>query len=120
MDNEQAERLITALERIADALDRQSIDPTRPRYVKPIDQFPGFNWDTIGASIIKSDSQGAAIVECNGALYYRRSKSDFGDDVWFSHAIGNDDNGKTKYATLIKFAGKRRVKSLPEEILEAF
>jgi hypothetical protein len=119
MDNEQAERLILALERIADALDRQSFDPTRPRFTKPISEFSGFNWDSIGASIIKSDRYGAAVVERDGQYYYRRSKSDFGEDVWFSHSVGKDEAGKSRYLTLIKFTAPRKVKSLPEELLEA-
>ncbi len=117
---EADERLLSILERIAVALERLAEpDPTQPRHVKPLSEYAEFDWDTIGATIIKRDRYGAAVVEQGGKLYYRRSKSDFGEDIWYSHGLGVDEQGRKRYATLIKFIQPPRVKSLSQDLVDA-
>ena len=107
--------------RMADALERLSApDQSRPKHVKPLSDYAEFNWDTIGASIIKSDRYGAAVIECGGQLYYRRSKSDFGEDVWYSYGLGADEQGKKRYATLIKFTQPPKIKGLSQDLVDAY
>lgn len=118
MTEEQVERLITVLERIAVALEGGSSSAVGPRYTKSIDEFRDFNWTSIGAVVEKSDRYGPAVVRWQNHLYVRRSKEDFGGDLWYSRSLGKDDNGKSKYDVLIKFLAPVRVRSLPNEITD--
>lgn len=108
------------LERIAESLEKMSgTDLTRPKYVKPIAEFPNFDWSSIGAIITQSDRYGAAVVSWRGQMYVRRSKADFGEDVWFSRGVGKDETGRNTYETLIKFTSPPKARSLPQDIMDA-
>lgn len=108
------------LERIAESLEKMSgVDLTRPKYVKPIADFPNFDWSSIGAIITQSDRYGAAVVSWRGQMYVRRSKADFGEDVWFSRGVGKDETGRNTYETLIKFTSPPKARSLPQDIMDA-
>ena len=121
MTPEQVDQLLSHVGRMADALERLSApDQSRPKHVKPLSDYAEFNWDTIGASIIKSDRCGAAVIEHGGQLYYRRSKSDFGEDVWYSYGLGADEQGKKRYATLIKFTQPPKIKGLSQDLVDAY
>jgi hypothetical protein len=107
MTNDQTERIANALERIADALEKMSSDPDsagRPKYQRPLSEFPTFDWGSIGAEVLKSDQYGAAIVSRRGKEYYRRSHDTYGADVWFARGNGKRQDGKTNYDWLIKFS----------------
>ena len=121
MTPDQIERLLLAVERIADSLDRLASppDPGKPRHVKPLACFKTFNWRNINASVVRSDQYGAAVVECGGQLYYRRSKPDFGEDIWFSYSLGAGDDGRPQYSVLIKFTSPPKVKSLAQDLVDA-
>ena len=107
------------LERIAESLEKMSgADATRPKYVKPIADFPNFDWSSIGAVVTQSDRYGAAVVSWRGQMYVRRSKADFGEDVWFSRGIGKDESGRNTYETLIKFTSPPKARSLPQDIMD--
>lgn len=110
----------SSLERIANALEKMSgVDSTRPKYVYPIVDFLNFDWGSIEATVTKSDRYGAAIVNWRNQMYVRRSKIDFGEDVWFSRSIGKDDTGRNLYETLIRFVPAPKVRSLPQDIVDA-
>lgn len=94
------------------------ITPNRPRYIRKVTEFLEFDWSSIGATVEKKDRTGAAVVGWKDKQYFRRSKSDFGNEVWFSTSLGKDDAGKALYDILIKFTDPDgvKVKSLPDEI----
>ena len=71
--------------------------------VFPIEDYLTFDWASIGARITRSDDDGPTHVQCNGAVYYRRTKDKFGHDVWFSRGNGKDENGEPMYQRLITF-----------------
>lgn len=116
----QAQQL-TALERIADALER--LAPTSvaaPNYIKPLEQFADFDWATIGAAVDKSDQYGAAIISWRGQQFVRRSpQNKFGEAIWFSRCVGKDDQGENRYERLITFKpiSNVEVEPVPEKIL---
>lgn len=113
-------RQMTALERIADVLER--IAPTQqpaPNYQYPLESFAEFSWGQIGAEVVQRDQYGAAIVNWRGQQYVRRSPSNkFGEAIWFSRCIGKDDNGENKYERLVTFRplSKFEVEPLPEKV----
>lgn len=123
MTNEQAERLISAVERLAAAAEtlasgQQHKTSTPAKFIKPIEEFPNFDWGSIGAKIEYRDSDRiVAAVSWHGATYERKSKH---GDVWFSRNAGRDDEGNPVYETLIKFAANVAPNSLPTNLVKAF
>lgn len=74
-----------------------------PNYRRPLADFAGFDWQSIGAIIIKQDQDGPAEIQCGHFRYTRRSGSGkFGKAIWFSRCIGQNEQGKL-YARLITF-----------------
>lgn len=119
MNETQFNRLLTVLERIATAIEASN-RATGPRYTKPISEYKTFDWDSIGATIDKADRYGPAVLCWQEHLYVRRSKDDFGGDVWYSRSIGKDENGKSQYDVLIKFVAPVKVRSLSNDITDNF
>jgi len=118
LDNQRRQTL--ALESIAECLRVIAGSQQKgPRYTRPLDKFKNFDWSTIAATVTKHDYQGAAVVSCNGQMYTRKSRPDFGDDVWFSRSLGKGPDGKSEYDVLIKFAAPPKVKSLSQDVVEA-
>lgn len=111
-------RQINALERIAEALDRLAPN-TAPNYQRSLEEFRSFAWESISATIERSDQYGAAIVNWRGYQFVRRSPSNkFGEAIWFSRCIGRDDAGENKYERLITFKpiSKAQVDAIPEKV----
>ncbi|MEW5861432.1 MAG: hypothetical protein AB1861_29310 [Cyanobacteriota bacterium] len=123
MTNEQAERLIAAVERLATAAEalvsgQQRKTSTPAKFIKPIEEFPNFDWGSIGAKVEFRDSDRiVAGVSWRGATYERKSKH---GDVWFSRNVGKDDEDNPIYETLIKFAANVVPNSLPTSMVRAF
>jgi len=105
MDNNQFELLMTVLIRVADALDRIApTTPAAPNYEYPIENFPTFNWETIGAVVEQSDQYGAGVVRWGEKRWMRRSpQNKYGAAIWFSRATSKDDQGKVQYERLVTF-----------------
>jgi hypothetical protein len=75
-----------------------------PNYQRPLSDYPGFDWLSIGATVLKEDGDGVAAVEWNGQVFTRRSPHNkFDAAVWFSRCIGKDTDGNNRYARLISF-----------------
>ena len=75
-----------------------------PNYQRPLSDYPGFDWFSIGASVLKRDDDGATIVEWNGQVFTRRSPNNkFDTIVWFSRCTGKDTDGNNRYVRLISF-----------------
>jgi hypothetical protein len=110
-----------ALERIADALDRLApVTTIAPNYQRPLEQFASFNWESINASVERTDQYGAAVVSWRGQQFVRRSPSNkFGEAIWFSRCVGKDEQGENRYERLITFkpVSKVEVEPVPEKVL---
>lgn len=75
-----------------------------PNYQRPLSDYPGFDWLSIGATVLKEDGDGATAVEWNGQIFTRRSPHNkFDAAIWFSRCIGKDADGNNRYARLISF-----------------
>jgi hypothetical protein len=65
-----------------------------PNYQRPLSDYPGFDWPSIGATVLKEDDDGATAVEWNGQIFTRRSPNNkFDAAVWFSRCVGKDADG---------------------------
>jgi hypothetical protein len=123
MTNDQAERLIAAVERLAAAAEslvqgQQRKTSSPAKFIKPIDEFPNFDWGSIGAKVEYRDSDRiVAAVSWRGFTYERKQKH---GDIWFSRNAGKDDEGNPVYETLIKFAANVAPNSLPTSMVRAF
>jgi|SRR5262249_38890005 len=75
-----------------------------PNYQRPLNEYPTFDWPSIGATVLNRDGDGATAVEWNGQVFTRRSPSNkFDAAVWFSRHLGQDSDGNKRYARLITF-----------------
>ncbi|MCI0661469.1 MAG: single-stranded DNA-binding protein, partial [Acidobacteria bacterium] len=75
-----------------------------PNYQRPLSEYAGFDWASIGATILNRDDDGVTAVEWNGQVFTRRSPNNkFAEAVWFSRCVGKDAEGNNKYARLISF-----------------
>jgi DdrB-like protein len=119
MDNDQFTLAMTALLRIADALERIApATPKAPNYQYPIEAFPNFDWESIGAVVVQEDQYGAGVVSWGGKDWLRRSPANkYGAAIWFSRANGQDDEGKAIYERLITFKPRNTsVEPIPQKV----
>lgn len=117
-------RQMLALERIADTLARLTpTQTTAPNYQYPLETFTNFDWESIGATVERSDSDGAAIVNWRGNRFVRRSPSNkFGEAIWFSRCVGKDESGENKYERLCTFkpVSKVEVEPVPTKVTRLY
>ena len=86
MNEEQIEQFIflqsqqaASLERIANLLEtfiknaEEASSTSRYRYYKSLREYPGFDWSSIGATLVNSDESGATAIAWKGKRYTRRS-----------------------------------------------
>ena len=73
--------------------------------VKPIGEFAGFDFASIGATVLKADEDGPTVLEKGGKVYKRRAPDNkYGAAIWFSRCVGKSEDGTAnKYETLISF-----------------
>lgn len=113
-------RQMVALERIADSIQHLvPVSTAAPNYQRPLESFARFDWESIGATVERSDQYGAAIVSWRGLQFVRRSPSNkFKEIIFFSRCIGKDDDGNNKYERLISFkaVSKVEVEPLPDKV----
>lgn len=116
MDNDQFELFMTVLLRIADALERLAPDiPKAPNYQYPIEAFPNFDWESIGAVVEKYDQFGTAVVSWGGQSWMRNV---FGAKIWFSRDANKDPDGSLSYERLITFKPRKaNVKPIPQKVV---
>lgn len=75
-----------------------------PNIQQPIGDYPNFDWSKIGARVLRTDADGASVVEHNGRIYKRRSPDNkYEACIWFSRCTGKDESGDNRYETLISF-----------------
>lgn len=122
-----------AINRLADAAEviAHHIAPDQakrlyaPNYMRPLRDYAAFDWTSIGATVTAIDKHGATEVEHNGHAYKRYRSSDDdpkGVDIRFRRvASGTVDEKNLVWATLIKFADRKRepARPLKGELAEA-
>jgi hypothetical protein len=118
MDGKYVELLsaqVSALDRIARALETMAMaNAPAPNFAKPISQYAGFDFDSIGATVKASDAHGVTSVEWGGYTWTRRSpQNKFGEAIWFSRPLGKAEDGNVKYARLITFRTFSEAEPLP-------
>jgi DdrB-like protein len=110
-NNNLLRQLIQQLNQQADA------DRPAPNYQSRIEDFQSFDWSSIGATVEYSDSDGVAVVSWRGNQFLRRSaQNKFKPAIWFSRAVGKDENGENRYERLISFKQLSEVEPLPEKV----
>jgi hypothetical protein len=122
MNDQFTDRLLQLLERIAQALETlaRAGAPAEPNYVKPLADYRGFAWESIGASVVQEDADGPTHVEWGGALWTRRSPANkFDPAIWFSRAAGKDSEGNVNYLRLITFKPVKEAEALPGKVAAA-
>ncbi len=94
-----------------------AVNNPAPNLHKPMAEFASFDWATINAKVIKGDDDGASAVEWNGRVFTRRSPSNkFDPAIWFSRAVGRDENGTNRYEKLITFRDVADAEELPNKV----
>ena len=91
-----------------------------PNFQRALPEYPTFDWETIGAEIVKWDRHGATVVKWQGLEFFRRRHTDYDASIWFSRYTGQkDENDRKVYARLITFSDRPTiVKGLPEEVTD--
>lgn len=116
-------RQMLALERIADSLERLTpTTTTAPNYTHPLESFKTFDWESIGATVERSDQYGPAIVSWRGQQFVRRSpQNKFQEIIFFSRCVGKSEDGSNIYERLISFKplSRTEVEPLPEKVRRA-
>jgi len=91
-----------------------------PSYVRALTEFAEFDWSEIDATVIQTDDDGIATISWRGHRYMRRSPSNkFDPAIWFSRAIGKDDDGSNRYERLITFKELGEPEPLPNKVKKA-
>jgi DdrB-like protein len=121
MTDEQFQILIETLLAQTALLERLAIavegNQPAPNYLVALSSFAQFDWSTIAATVESRDRDGAAVVTWHGNRYTRRSASNkFQPAIWFSRAIGKDDQGTTQYERLITFKESAVAEPLPDKV----
>jgi len=102
------------LERIAIATEQNT---SAPNYTVSLEKYHQFDWASIGAVIEQTDIDGVAAVIWQNKRYTRRSATNkFQPAIWFSRAIGKNDQGETQYERLITFKAMPQPEPLPAKV----
>ena len=86
-------------------LQRQSMyRETGPNFRRSLSEYASFNWVSIEANPVRETRDGINEVDWGGYTWRRRSGTGkFGNAIWFSRAIGRNEDNTPKYARLITF-----------------
>jgi|GEM_PF-3792116 len=83
-----------------------------PDYSYPFSSYDGFDWSSIGATVVSRDQYGASIVQWAGRQYVRRSNTKFGKEFWFSVSVDGD------YKRLITFGKTAEAEPLSNKTVD--
>lgn len=122
MDEKLLAEILAQMVRIADSLDiiARAGAPQEPNYIKPIGEYVGFDWATIGATVVNSDNDGPTHLEWGGFIWTRRSPSNkFAPAIWYSRASGKDEEGNNNYLKLITFKTINDADPIPGKVAAA-
>jgi hypothetical protein len=109
------------LARIANALEAiaQASAPAAPNYQFPFEEYSGFDWSRINATVIATDEYGATAVNWNGHTWKRRSwPQKYGLVVGFTRPDGMGEDG-VNWLNLIAFKEMKPVEPLDEKVTKA-
>lgn len=86
-------------------LQRQNLNgDDGPNYRHQLSEYSAFNWYEINANPTREVGDGINEVSWGGYTWWRRSGTGkFGNAIWFSRAVGKNEDGTPKYARLITF-----------------
>jgi len=109
---------VAALGRIAAALEAIALTKApAPNFIRPIADYPTFEFESIGARVTGRDQHGVTEVEWAGYQWTRRSPSNkFGTAIWFSRPAGKDEAGNVRYVRLITFREPTEPAPLPAKV----
>ncbi|MBW4665370.1 MAG: single-stranded DNA-binding protein [Chroococcus sp. CMT-3BRIN-NPC107] len=111
------QQIIELLSRMALALEQMIPTGAAPNYQFAIKDFASFNWASIGAVVIASDSSGATAVSWKHHTYLRRSPTNnFKAAIWFSRCTGKDERGNNVYEKLVTFKAIRDAEPLNDRV----
>lgn len=111
---QQLERLVLAVEKIAELLAGHLPRQPAPNITAILENFPHFDWASIGAKVEVRDKYGVALVSWNHNLYQRRSPDNaYGAVIYFSRCVGKSDNGSNEYERLITFKPYKEIAARP-------
>lgn len=122
MTDQQFQALMAALQE-NNALLRQMVgllqgqEQPAPNYQCKLEDFAAFDWGRIGVTVEQKDTDGVAVVSWRGNQYLRRSaQNKFKPAIWFSRAVGKDENGENQYERLITFKELAQAEPLPDKV----
>lgn len=88
-----------------------------PNFQRRLGDFAAFNWASMGATVLEEDGYGVAAVEWRGSRFTRRApQNKFDSAIWFSRAVGKDDDGTVRYERLITFKEQAEAEALPDKV----
>lgn len=100
-----------SLQTLAEA---QTSEP--PNLQRRLAEYGTFDWSTIGALILETDQDGPTVVEWRGQRFTRRApQNKYGLAIWFSRAIGKDEDGSVHYARLVTFKEQAEAEPIPRK-----
>lgn len=100
------------LERIAIAVEKAADSNTKgARFMRKATEYKSFNWDAIGAEVIRRDRDDLPdLVKWKELIYTRRAKSEQDGNIWFSRHVCDKE-----YDVLIRFIEPQKSKRLDIE-----
>jgi len=109
---------VAALGRIAAALEAIALTKApAPNFIRPLADYPAFEFESIGARVTGRDQHGVTAVEWAGYHWTRRAPSNkFGSAIWFSRPAGKDEAGNVRYVRLITFREPTEPEPLPAKV----
>lgn len=108
------------LNRIAIALETAQPEKPAPNYKFSIEKYQSFDWESIGCKVLEWDNDGATLIEWNGHQYKRRSpENKFAPAIWFSRAIGKNEDGSIQYEKLITFKEEEAPEPISRKVEKA-
>ena len=116
----ELQKMNAALNIITESLGNGHGPNVGPNFQRALPEYPAFDWEVIGAAVVKRDQHGATVVKWRGDEYTRRRHTDYDASIWFSRYTGHkDENDRKVYARLITFSDRPRiVKGLPDEVTD--
>lgn len=95
----------------------QAQAPDSPNFRRRLEDFPTFDWGSIGADVVSRDADGVTVVSWKGQEWKRRSGAGkFGKAIWFSRPVGKDESGENQYYRLVTFKEYEEPEALPDSV----
>lgn len=91
-----------------------------PNYQRALNEYPNFDWSSIGATVLTRDKDGVTAVEWNSQVFKRRAPNNKYDAaIFFSRCLGKDSAGNNQYARLIKFTPPAEAEPISDKAKKA-